>query len=153
MSTMPQVFLSSPEDFIPTMHVASCYITCQGRLLVLQTAPHKAFGGSFSAPGGKLEPSESPLAGVLRETFEETGLLLDSREVQHHTTFYVRYEKFDFVYHVFVIRLTDQPPQITLSPNEHISYVWVLPKELSSLPLMPAAYECFQKIFGEEMIF
>jgi 8-oxo-dGTP diphosphatase len=146
-----QIFLECPKDFAPLIHVASCYLTCHGKLLLLESAPHKNFGGSFSAPGGKMEPQETPLAAVLRETFEETGLHFDAKELRYHTTFYVRYPNIDFVYYVFVLNLLDFPQEILLS-KEHVSYLWASADEISSLPLMPAAYECFQKIFGEKMI-
>ncbi len=147
------LYLDPPSDFGPTMHVASCYITCRGRLLLLQSAPHKAFGGSYSAPGGKLEPLETPLTAVLRETFEETGLLIDSREVRHHSTFYVRYPNLDFVYHVFVLKIAAPPEEILLSPREHVAYVWASPSEVVLLPLMPAADQCFRHVYGKDLIF
>ena len=151
MSKTHQIFPRAPEDFEPTMHVASCYISCHGRFLLLESAPHKPFGGSFSAPGGKMEPLETPLAAVIRETYEETGLMLDPNQIEHHSTFYVRYPNLDFIYHVFILRLSDLPSQITLSSSEHISYVWASPKEVASLPLMPAAYECFQIVYGKDL--
>ncbi len=142
-----------PSDFLPTMHVVSCYITCQGRLLLLKSSPHKKYGGTHGAPGGKLEPLETPLTGAIRETYEETGLLLDSREVQHHTTFYIRYPGLDFVYHVFVLALPAPPPQIKLSPREHVSFIWAKPEEMAELSFIPASFECFQYVFGEELNF
>jgi len=151
MSKTPQIFLKAPEDFMPTMHVASCYITCLGRLLLLKSAPHKPFGGSFSAPGGKMEPLETPLSTVIRETYEETGLMLDPAQIKHRATFYVRYPNLDFIYHVFVLRLSDLPAQIILSSREHVSYLWASAKEVASLPLMPAAYECFQSVYGKDL--
>ncbi len=152
MSSSNQIFQTRPDDFAPTMHVASCYMLCQGRLLLLESAPHKNFGGSFSAPGGKMEPLETPLAAVIRETYEETGFLIDSDRLEGPKTFYVRYPKLDFIYHVFILRLADRPTPIILSESEHISYLWASPREISSLPLMPAAYECFEIVFGKDFI-
>jgi 8-oxo-dGTP diphosphatase len=152
MTCKPQLFTSPPSDFGPSLHVASCYITSKGKLLLLQTAPQKAYGGSWSAPGGKLESLETPLAGALRETFEETGLRLDAQEVHHHTTFFVRYPDFDFIYHVFVLELPTPPQDIVLSPREHTAYIWITPEQIDSLVLMPAAKECFQHIYNGTFI-
>ncbi|CAA9543054.1 MAG: hypothetical protein AVDCRST_MAG70-276 [uncultured Thermomicrobiales bacterium] len=44
----------------------------EGAVLLVQRRFHG--GGSWSTPGGYLEPGESPEAAAVRETFEETGL-------------------------------------------------------------------------------
>ena len=44
-----------------------------GRLLLVQRGREPA-RGSWSIPGGKVEPGESPHAAVVREVWEETGL-------------------------------------------------------------------------------
>ncbi|RJX39888.1 8-oxo-dGTP diphosphatase [Paenibacillus pinisoli] len=52
-----------------------CFIKRGHNLLLLnrEKAPTK---GLWNGVGGKFEPGESPLACVLRETFEETGIKL-----------------------------------------------------------------------------
>ncbi|MBS3903975.1 MAG: NUDIX hydrolase [Simkania sp.] len=145
--------LTRPSDFGPRMQVSSCYITCKGRLLLLQNAPCKRFSGSYGVPAGKLEPLETPLAAVLRETFEETGLLIDSRELHYHTTFFVHYYDLDFIYYVFVLELDTPPKHISLRPKEHSTHLWVSPQEALFLPLMPLAKECLLHIYGEDLIF
>ena len=56
-----------------------CFIFREGELLLI----HKKRGlggGKINAPGGKIEPGESPLQAVIRETQEEVGLTpLDPR--------------------------------------------------------------------------
>lgn len=142
------VTTTPPPDFAPTMQVASLYCTSRGRFLLLKSSEHKAFGGTWSAPGGKLEPDESPQAAALRETFEETGLNLDPNAIHFYETVYVRYPHLDFVYHVFYIDFTDTPKEILLQPKEHSAYVWATPKEMASLPLMPGAHECYIRLYG-----
>ncbi|WP_427383719.1 NUDIX hydrolase [Janibacter sp. G56] len=45
-----------------------------GALLLTQLADHVAgVGGRWSLPGGGIDPGESPLEGVVREVWEETG--------------------------------------------------------------------------------
>lgn len=55
------------------------FLVREGRVLLLERRkPPNA--GRWNAPGGKLEPGEDPLGGIVREFAEETGLrLLDPR--------------------------------------------------------------------------
>lgn len=40
------------------------------------------FRGMWNLIGGKVEPGETPLAGAVRETFEESGVRLDTQRFQ-----------------------------------------------------------------------
>jgi 8-oxo-dGTP diphosphatase len=50
-----------------------CILLCGDLLLLLKRAkePHK---GKYVPVGGKIEPFETPMASVIRETYEETGI-------------------------------------------------------------------------------
>ena len=50
-----------------------------GRILVLQRSGGMS-DGAWVPPGGNVDPGEEPLAAVIRETFEETGLSLAAPE-------------------------------------------------------------------------
>ncbi|MBK9735492.1 MAG: NUDIX domain-containing protein [Saprospiraceae bacterium] len=52
-----------------------CILRCNDKFLLLQRAnePNK---GKFVPVGGKIDPFESPYNAVIRETMEETGILL-----------------------------------------------------------------------------
>lgn len=149
----PAVYSIPPLDFVPTLNVASCYCTYQGRFLLLQNAKDKTFGGTWGAPGGKIEPSETPFAAALRETLEETGLQLAPHTVHFFKTFYVCYPTIDFTYHVFFSELRTKPEAITLQPREHSAYLWASPDEILTLPLIPGAYVCFVELYGEPLRF
>jgi 8-oxo-dGTP pyrophosphatase MutT (NUDIX family) len=58
-----------------------CYLECNGELLMLQRNK-EPFCGFWTAPGGKLEPGEDPRRTVIREIWEETGLILSNPRLQ-----------------------------------------------------------------------
>ena len=51
---------------------AAAIVVLDGRVLLVQRRFHGA--GSWSTPGGYLDPGESPEAAAVRETAEETGM-------------------------------------------------------------------------------
>ena len=55
--------------------VAACaLVDADGRVLIAQRPEHKAHGGLWEFPGGKVEPGETPEACVVRELREELGV-------------------------------------------------------------------------------
>lgn len=54
-----------------------CFLKQKDRFLLLNRS-HPPVMGLWNGVGGKLEQGESPLAGVLREVREETGIHLDT---------------------------------------------------------------------------
>lgn len=62
------------EGLSPDERTVLCFIFRDERVLLI----HKKTGlgaGMINAPGGRLEPGESPAAAARRETREETGLI------------------------------------------------------------------------------
>ena len=54
--------------------VAAVLRDAAGRVLLSQRPPGKHLAGTWEFPGGKLEPGESPSAGLARELREEIGI-------------------------------------------------------------------------------
>ena len=54
--------------------VTAAVIVRDGRVLVTRRAPGERYAGRWEFPGGKVEPGESPEAGLARELFEELAL-------------------------------------------------------------------------------
>ena len=54
--------------------VAGALLDAQGRVLIAQRPAGKELAGRWEFPGGKLQASESPRAGLERELQEELGV-------------------------------------------------------------------------------
>ena len=50
-----------------------------GRFLLAQRPPGKAYAGYWEFPGGKVEPDETPALALKRELQEELGINISSR--------------------------------------------------------------------------
>jgi 8-oxo-dGTP diphosphatase len=60
---------------IPTLFVvAAALVDTDGRVLLQQRAAGRHMAGLWEFPGGKVEPSERPEAGLVRELREELGI-------------------------------------------------------------------------------
>ncbi len=58
-------------------------LNAENKLLLLQRSEKSGNGGKWSVPGGALEFSEEPLAGIEREIEEETQLKVSSIQPYH----------------------------------------------------------------------
>lgn len=141
-------YLSSTPSisFSPEMEVAICLCECQNKNLFLHRSPHKPQGGTWSAPGGKLEKGETPEKAIIREVFEETGIVISEEKLISHGKYYIDTKEVQFIMYIFHARL-EEFPKITLHLEEHIEFRWLPPTEALSLPLMFGADECLGKVY------
>jgi ADP-ribose pyrophosphatase YjhB (NUDIX family) len=73
-----------------------------GRVLLVRQKD----GGVWSTPGGAIEPDESPADAVVREAWEETGLVVEARRVMAvwgGPGFVVRYPNGDETQYVMAV--------------------------------------------------
>jgi 8-oxo-dGTP pyrophosphatase MutT (NUDIX family) len=101
--------------------------------------------GLWLAPGGAIDPDESPADAVVREVWEETGLHVEPVAllgVFGGPSFRVRYANGDetgYVMAVFECRVLDGTP--TPDGEEVLELRWVAPEEISALALSRWAKE------------
>jgi 8-oxo-dGTP pyrophosphatase MutT (NUDIX family) len=65
-----------------TVEATLCAVIRDGRILLQRKAAGRFGEGKWNGAGGKLEPGEDPVEGVIREVLEETGLRI--REPRRH---------------------------------------------------------------------
>jgi len=58
--------------------VAAALVDADGRVLLQQRPAGKQMAGLWEFPGGKMEPSETPEAALIRELAEELGISVSS---------------------------------------------------------------------------
>jgi 8-oxo-dGTP diphosphatase len=56
------------------IRVVAAIIEQERRVLICRRPAHKAFGGKWEFPGGKMRPSETPRQALERELREELGI-------------------------------------------------------------------------------
>lgn len=105
-----------------------------GLILLAKRSPRrKAYPGTWSFPGGHLEPAETPEAGLVRELREELGvtpttclrlgLLADPNAGAEDP----------ITYHLYVVTAW-QGGEPAIADDEHTELGWFEPMAASSLP-------------------
>ncbi len=122
------IFQTPPPDFKKRFDIVGCFLEHDGKFVLLHRHDHKASGGKWGLPAGKMDEGETPQEAVLREIKEETGLQLPAAQVRYHSSRYVRDGDFDIEWHMFGASLAEKP-EITVNPYEHSEFRWVTPAE------------------------
>jgi 8-oxo-dGTP pyrophosphatase MutT (NUDIX family) len=100
-----------------------CVVRHGGKLLLLKRAGAKSFPGRWGVPSGKVEENETELQAVVRELFEETGILLSGDQIDLFGTYPVDTHEMAFDYSLFLHIVTGMP-SVKLEPTEHSDFGW-----------------------------
>lgn len=104
---------------------AGAVIVCNGKVL-LGRRSNRPFKGTWCIPGGGLEKGESALETAIRETREETGIVLDKPSSQAVWTKKAPF--FSWTSYFFEIKKMPET-----KPVEFYELVWVPVSDISSL--------------------
>ena len=140
------LYTEKPADFNPKLIVTSCFLEHDGHILLLHRHPNKPQGNTWGVPAGKVEKDESIVQATVREIFEETGVPIAPTQLSDAILTYVRWNDFDFEYHVFRTQL-DKRPDIIIDPNAHQRYHWATPHEALDLDLIEDEDVCIKLVY------
>lgn len=140
------IFRDKPDDFNTSFKVVTCYIECNGKILIVKRSEKEVYPKQWCAPGGKIEPNENRRQAVVREIKEETGIELNKHKLKFLRTVFVKYPEVDFEFSMFKTELDNMPKKIELD-EEQEEYVWVTPQEALSYDLVPDEAECIKLVY------
>ena len=113
--------------------VAAAVITrADGRVLLAQRPPGKAFAGYWEFPGGKLEPGENPRDALTRELAEELGITV--RRAAPWLVQRFIYPHAHVELHFFRVYEWDGEPV----GHDGQAFAWQMPGAFDVSPLLPA---------------
>jgi len=136
-----------PSNFSPRAQVAACYVEHEWEILLLKRSNSGFFSNTGGTPGGKLDEWEHFTEAAIRETFEETGIQLDSLKIRFLEKVYVRHKDHDILYYTHHYHI-ESKPDIILAPNEHQDFSWMTPKDALKINLIEDEDLCIKKFFN-----
>lgn len=136
-----------PHDYIVEMEVTACIIECNGEILLLERCPGNKFWGTWSEPGGKLDPGENHEQAMIREIYEESWVVIQVWETEKLFKKYFRFDDTNIAITFFKLSL-NKKPKITLSQTEHSDYVWVTPSKALTMNLIEDFDEVVMEIYN-----
>ncbi|MDP1836777.1 MAG: NUDIX hydrolase [Chlamydiales bacterium] len=141
------IFLEKPEDFNPRVEVVGCFLEYQDKILVLHRQDHTSEGNKWGIPGGKLERGETPLQAAVREISEETGFDISCIPIEYWGKVYIKYPKFDYIYHMIRCKPQEAPQQVAIHFKEHKGFTWITPEDALKMDLMRDEDPCIRLVY------
>jgi 8-oxo-dGTP diphosphatase len=112
--------------------IVGIVLNSAGEILVGRRSDGTHMAGFWEFPGGKLEPDETPLAGLKRELAEELGIEVETAEsfIEHSFAYPDRHVRLNVWW---VLEYAGIPVS-----REGQALQWVAISELDAVPLLPA---------------
>lgn len=113
---------------------AAALVDGDGRVLIAKRPAHKAMGGLWEFPGGKVEPGERPEDAVIRELKEELNLDVTRACLAPFAFASHGYGDFHLLMPLYLCRKWDGAPEL----REHEALAWKRPRDMADYPMPPA---------------
>jgi 8-oxo-dGTP pyrophosphatase MutT (NUDIX family) len=132
------ITLEKTDDFKNVLQVVGCFLEHEGKILFLKRTTSKPESGAWGAPGGKVDPHEegNTVKAIVREVFEETGIVIDAKKLQEIGVFYVIHPNEKYFVYTKYRYILDDLPEVVLQESEHTDLTWVTPTESLELSLV-----------------
>jgi 8-oxo-dGTP diphosphatase len=107
------------DQFQPRQAVRALIVDEQQRVLLIHTWVPDTDTLIWLAPGGGLDPEEDPLAGLIREVKEETGLAITEAQGpvwRRRQKFYLHGQAYDQSEQFYVVPVTHFTPDNSQNP-------------------------------------
>lgn len=142
------IYSKQPKDFIPDIEVVGCLVEFNGKILLLHRHDNKPEGNKWGLPGGKIDKEDINInVAMLRELQEETGLILNEKDLIFYKTFFVSHLGYNFLYHYFNCKL-EGIPEIIIAEKEHKAFSWLTSEEALCMPLVMDEDYCLKDYYG-----
>ena len=128
------MFLEKPDGYEEDLQVAACIIEAEWKILLLQQWIHKKNAWVWLEAGWKVDVWEDYETAMIREIFEETGLILKPTEAQKLFRRYMYYQGEHITIEMYYVKY-DAIPKIRVS-EEHSDYWWFSPEASLKLNLV-----------------
>ncbi|MBQ1343956.1 MAG: (deoxy)nucleoside triphosphate pyrophosphohydrolase [Firmicutes bacterium] len=125
------------------VRVAAALILREGRFLICRRPMHKARGGLWEFPGGKLEPGESAEQALIRECREELAIEVTPGPVYMRLT----HEYPDLTVELILLQVDEFAGTPRLL--EHSELRWIGAGETEGYAFCPADREILEKLGRE----
>lgn len=135
---------SSPNpDHPPLFKAVGCICIANHRVLLLERGPKRSYPYHWGLPSGKLDAGETPTRAMVRELYEETGILVSAHNLTSLGEFHIVNAEMSFLYSLFSLSLASEP--LVRLAQEHTSFAWFTPDESLELDLVPDLADCFNE--------
>ncbi len=105
---------------------AVAMINDENQLLLAKRPEGKALAGLWEFPGGKVEAGETPEDALIRELYEEIGIIADAKDLSPLNFSSYCYQDFHLLMPLWELRVWKNEP----NPKEKQEISWVYPHEL-----------------------
>lgn len=140
------IYYEKPKYFKPKFEAVGSFVQCDGKIILLHRRNHKPQGNTWGIPSGKIHISETLKTTALRETKEETGLVIHKNKMKFFATIFVKFADYDFIYHIFHTTLNNKSI-IKINKHEHKAAKWISPTDALNLPLIEDLDGCIKLFF------
>lgn len=130
---------------LPLLVVAAALIDRRGDVLLQRRPEGKAMAGLWEFPGGKVERGETPEAALVRELYEELGIVVAPAALSPLTFATADLGARSLILLLYGIRSWEGTPR----PLEAPELRWVAPAAMRALAMPPADLPLVEYLAGD----